>query len=137
MPTQTLTLNIPEPLYDQLRERARETQRSVEEETVEVLVTSIPSDNGLPAELSEAIESLKSFDDSALWKAARSQLPEDDSAELEALHIKRQREGLTEAESERAAALVRQYERHILVRAQAAVLLKERGHDIFGLAPPS
>jgi hypothetical protein len=52
------------------------------------------------------------------------------AAELEALHLKRQREGLTESETETLARLVRQYERAMLVRAQAAALLKQRGYDV-------
>ena len=42
-------------------------------------------------------------------------------------------EGLTETEAEETASLVRQYERAMLVRAQAVALLKQRGHDISGL----
>jgi hypothetical protein len=52
------------------------------------------------------------------------------AAELEALHLKRQREGLTDVETQTLARLVRQYERAMLVRAQAAALLKQRGYDV-------
>jgi hypothetical protein len=70
------------------------------------------------------------LDDEALWRAARTRLPADAVEELERLHLKRQRQGLTASEDEQVAALVRQYERVMLVRAQAAALLKERGHDV-------
>jgi hypothetical protein len=49
---------------------------------------------------------------------------------MEDLHLKRQREGLTDAEAKTLDGLVRQYERTMLVRAQAAALLKARGHDV-------
>ncbi|HET7499922.1 MAG TPA: hypothetical protein VFK02_02935 [Kofleriaceae bacterium] len=39
----------------------------------------------------------------------------------------------TEAEMQEAATLLRQDERVMLVRAHAAALLKERGHDVSGL----
>ena len=42
MPTQTVTLQMPGPLYDQLMCRAVETQRSFEEETLEVLTAVLP-----------------------------------------------------------------------------------------------
>jgi hypothetical protein len=51
-------------------------------------------------------------------------------ATFEALHFKRQSVGLTAAEEEQDALLAHAYERAILVRAKAAALLKERGHDI-------
>jgi hypothetical protein len=46
------------------------------------------------------------------------------------LHLKRQREGLTASEEQTVEALVHHYERAIPVRAQAAVLLKQRGYDV-------
>jgi len=90
----------------------------------------VPVADELPADLAEAISPLALLDDQALWRAARSHLPLEAATQTEALHFKRQREGLTEAESYTIAGLVRQYERAMLVRAQAAALLKERGHDV-------
>lgn len=130
MSTQSLTLSIPSPLYEQLRQRAQQSHRSVEEETLEALATAVPTEVGLPAEFSEVLDSLHSLDEAALWETARRRLPEDVSVELEALHSKRSRDGLTEAESRKLDSLVNEYERHMLVRAQAAVLLKQRGHDV-------
>jgi hypothetical protein len=60
----------------------------------------------------------------------------DAAEELERLHDKRQREGLTDSEAQAAAALTRQYERIMLVRAEAAALLMDRGRDVSaGTAP--
>src|SRR6185437_10521771 len=56
--------------------------------------------------------------------------PEDAGEELEWLHVRRQRVGLTDAEAEAASALTRQYERTVLVRAEAAALLAQRGRDV-------
>jgi hypothetical protein len=93
----------------------------------------VPVAEDLPAELEAAICPLIVLDDAALWQAARSHFPTDAAQQLEELHLKRQRAGLTEAEAQTAAALVRQYERAMLVRAQAAALLKQRGHDVSSL----
>lgn len=87
-------------------------------------------DDKLPDELEQAIAPLFAFDDAALWEAARSRLPVDAAERLEALHFKRQREGLTDFETQETELLVRAYERAVLVRAQAAALLKQRGHDV-------
>ncbi len=133
MTTQTVTLNLPEPLYQRLRERAMEMRRSVEDEALETLVAAVPVATDLPLDLAEAISPLAVLDDAALWQAARSRFPADAAQQLEDLHLKRQREGLTEDETQVVAALVRQYERSMLVRAQAAALLKQRGHDVSNL----
>jgi plasmid stability protein len=130
MSTNTLTLQVPTPLYERLKLHAAQTQRSVEEETLEALATAMPPVQSLSAELEEAMESLPALDDAALVEAAQSRLAVDVSAELQSLHHKRQREGLSDTESAKLAKLVRQYGRQMLVRAQAAALLKARGRDV-------
>jgi plasmid stability protein len=130
MPTQSVTLALPDPLYERLRERAEQTRRSLEEEALEVLATAVPVDGALPPEVAQAIESLDVLDDDVLWDAARSRLSADVCNELESLHLKQRRDGLADAETRQLAALVRQYEQHMLVRARAVALLKERGHDV-------
>lgn len=132
MSTNTLILHVPSPLYDQLKQLAVQTQRSVEEETLEALATAVPEGPSLSRELQDAMASLVEQDDQALVEAARSHLASDIASELQRLHDKRQREGLSVAETTRLTGLVRQYERHMLVRAQAAALLKTRGHDVSG-----
>jgi hypothetical protein len=49
---------------------------------------------------------------------------------LEELHYKQQSEGLTTEEREEDQALLALYSETILVRAQAAVLLKQHGYDV-------
>lgn len=90
----------------------------------------------LAAELASAIASLDLLTDDDLWRAARNRLADEFSNRTEQLHHKRQREGLTVAETEEEANLVSQYERIMLVRAKAAQLLRSRGHDVSGLPGP-
>jgi plasmid stability protein len=134
MAVQTLTLKVPDPIYTRLKQRAQQMNRTVEDELLDVLATAVPVEEELPADLAEALTPLTLLDDADLERAARSQLATEVAAQLEELHLKRQREGLTEAESQTLAALVRQYERALLVRAEAALLLRKRGHDVSALA---
>jgi hypothetical protein len=97
---------------------------------MEILSTAVPLTSELPGDLEEAISPLAVLDDEALWRAARSRLAPEDATRLEELHHKREREGLSEDESQVLAGLLRQYERAMLVRAQAAALLRQRGHDV-------
>ncbi len=135
MGVQPVTVNLPQSLYDRLRRRAEQSQRTLEAELIEAVASVVPSGDDLPDELAEAINSLVLLDDEALWRAARSSIPTQTAEKLETLHLKRQREGLSETEAKELENLVRQYERTMLVRARAAELLKQRGKDISGLIP--
>ena len=127
MSSQTVTLTIPDSLYTQLKQRAEQAERSVEDETLDVLASVVPSAGRLPDDLADAVESLRSLDDAALWNAVGSGLVAEVGDELEDLHLRRQREGLSEEEERRLSELKRHYERHLLIRAQALALLKQRG----------
>ncbi len=126
---QSVTLNLPAALYDRLQRMAAAAHRSVEDELLDVVVAAVPEADDLPADLAEAVSHLAVLDDAALMHAATVAMPPDAADELERLHVKRQREGLTEVEAQAASALTRRYERTMLVRAEAAALLVERGHD--------
>ena len=130
---QTLSLNVPGSLYDRLKHRAQRSNRTVEDEAIDLLVALVPVADQLPADLAEAISHLAVLEDGRLWQAARAHLAPGDAGRLKELNRKRQREGLTEAESQELPSLVRLFERFMLVRAQAAALLKQRGHDVSGL----
>ncbi len=121
MVVHTLTLNVPDVLYTSLKRRAERTNRSVEAELLDVLAGAVPVADELPADLAAAVSPLAVLDDAALERAARARLPEEAAALLEAL---------TDAEAATLAGLVRQYERGLLVRAQAVLLLSQRGHDV-------
>jgi hypothetical protein len=133
MTIQTVTLNLPGALYDRIKRRAEQAHRSVEMELLEAVAMAMPAVDELPSDLSETISSLAHLDDETLQRAARRHFPTEEAAELEALHFKRQDEGLTKDETQRAAELTRQYERAMLIRAQAAGLLMQRGYDISAL----
>ncbi|MBI4630473.1 MAG: hypothetical protein HZC38_02970 [Chloroflexi bacterium] len=130
MVAQSIMLNVPLPLYNLIKNRAEQSHRTVEAELLDVVATALPISDELPPELSEAITPLTLLDDEALWRAARSHLAAETAEQIENLHLKRQREGLTESESQTLQGLMRQYERMMLTRAHAASLLKKRGHDV-------
>jgi plasmid stability protein len=137
MNSQSVTLELPESLYEQLQARAVRRQRTVADEVLDVLSGAIPATEALPDDLEQAIAQLAFLDDAALWQAGRSTLANDAVERLSELNAKRQREGLTEVEQQESEVLVRQYERSVLVRAQAAALLKQRGHDVARLLATS
>jgi plasmid stability protein len=130
MTVQSITLNLPSAVYQKLQRRAQAAQRSIEAELLDVVVTAVPALDNIPADLNESVAQLQLLDDVALQRVARSTLPTETAQQLETLHLKQQREGLTPAERATAEALLNQYERHMLMRAEAVVLLKQRGHIV-------
>ncbi len=97
---------------------------------METIAVEVRADDELPAGLAQIVSSLSLLDDVALWRAARSRLPPEVATQIEDLHLKRQFEGLTPNETQVLATLMRRYEQTMLVRAEAAFLLKQRGYDI-------
>lgn len=134
MAGQSVTLHLPGELYERLRQQAEQAHRSVEDEVLDLVLSSLPGEP-LPADLAAAADQLVLLSDDDLWRAARSHLAAEDSARMEDLHLKRQRVGLTTGEEAELAELTHAYEHAVLLRARATQLLAERGCDISSLAP--
>lgn len=130
MPTQAVTLRIPLPIYEFFKNRAERTHRSVEGELLEVAAAEAAEKDRLSPDLAQAVAGLAVLDDEALWRAAHSRFPAEQKEEIEALDYKQQSEGLTRNERQRQEQLLNAADRVMLVRAHAARLLKEHGHDI-------
>jgi hypothetical protein len=133
MTYQAVTVNIPDGIYKKLRQAAEIKHRSVDEIIVEA-ISAIPSSFNIPtADIRSALTQMTYMNDAALWQAARSTMPSDQRERLEELHHKQQREGLTTVEQEEVLKLEELYSETVLVRAQAAVLLKQRKYDVSDL----
>jgi len=130
MAEETLTLNVPERMYQRLKQRAEEEHRSLEEAALAALAASVPEKEQLPPAWEELLDSMTSLDDEALWRAALNEVGRRANAGIHRLRAKRQARSLTVAEEERLAELLRQEDRGLLIRAQACALLKQRGRDI-------
>lgn len=130
MTAHAITLHLPETLYNRFRQRAQWTHRSVETELLDAVASAAPAEDELPAELVEAVEALDKADDEKLWRLAREAMSREASEELEALHFKQREAGLSPEEEDARARLIHEYERTMLIRAQAAKLLKDRGYDV-------
>lgn len=130
MSVQQITLSLPDALYEQLKTVAERSRRSLDEVLVEVVTALAPvlgtASKGVRASLAQ----MAYLNDAALWQAARATMAPEQRARLEELHDKQQRSGLDTAEHAEEQALLDLYHETLLVRAQAAVLLKQRGYDV-------
>ncbi len=104
--------------------------KSFEGESMQIMSTALPAFEELPQETIELLSQLRFLDDAGLWQAACTRLSPEQAERLEQLNLRQQREGLTPDEQQERDQLLRRYEQTMLVRAQAAVLLQERGHDV-------
>ncbi len=129
MSAQAVTLHLPASLYDLLRQRAQEARQSLEAEILDVVTSAVGPDDDLPPDLREIVAPLRRLDDQALRRAAMDRFPEEAAARFAELNRKQQREGLTDEEVKALDHLRRGYERVMVVRAEAAALLTQRGHD--------
>jgi hypothetical protein len=132
-----MTLHLPGPLFNRLKQQAERSRRTVEAELLEMAAASMQVEEGLPDDLAQLVASLRFLDDAALWRAAESRLPAEVATRIEDLHLKRQFEGLTPIEAQDLARLMRRYEQNMLVRAHATLVLKQRGHDVSQLVAAS
>ena len=130
MTAHAITLHLPEALYDHFKKRVKWTHRSLEDELLDAVASAASMEEELSPELTGAVEALEGLSDDELWRLARKTMPREASQKLEVLHFKQQDEGLDREEDATRAKLIHEYERTILIRAQAARLLKERGHDV-------
>jgi plasmid stability protein len=130
MAAHAVTLRLPAPLYNHLQGRAERAHRSLEAELLDVVTTVVADEEELSHDVAKALGDLELLNDQELWRAAQNRLPDDSRSQLEALNLKQQRERLTPAEHAALEQLVHQYDQAVLLRAEAARLLKERGHDV-------
>jgi len=133
MANQSVTLQLPDDLYTRIQRRAQAAQHSIEDELVTLVLAGSLETPSLPDDLVSSLDHLTLLDDADLWRAARSHLAPADAERLEAIHLKRQRVGLDAVEEDEQTLLSRAYDRFMLIRAQAAYLLAQRGHDVSSL----
>lgn len=133
--THRLTLDLPGEVFAKLERAAEVMHRSIHDEAVELLARVVPEDMLLPMKTRIALANLPLLDDAALWKAARKRASTRSMGLWRSLMAKRETGSLTAEDEQLLDALDQEFQRTMLIRAEAALLLSERGHDIAVLGP--
>lgn len=136
MPTQALTVNLPDNLYRQVAQRAERMHSSLEDELIAVVAAALSTTSDVPVETLDAMAQLVYLNDHELWAAARMVVAPVDNERMQSLLFKRQTDGLTSSEQDEAERLLQRAEHVMLVRAQAMALLRARGYDVSHLIQP-
>lgn len=133
MAVQPVTLNLPEAVYRQVRRAAEKARRPVNDLLVEAVTAVAPVITAAPDSMRTALAQMAYLNDAALWQAARTTMAPAQRERLAGLHDQQQRGTLTTEEQSDEQALLTLHRETVLVRAQAAVLLKQRGYDVADL----
>jgi len=130
MPRSTITLDLSPEVYNQLRQRAQQHRRGLEEEANLALDAAINTPTVPPSDLETALNALTTLDDDTLQQVSHSQPTVEDGILLHALVDKRRRLGLTPAEEQWLTELGERHDRVMVLRAKAVALLYHRGVDV-------
>lgn len=131
MPAETITLKIPELLYLRLVNTSRATQRPLEEIIIRALQMGSPPEwDDVPEEFQAELAALDKLDDNTLWQIAQSRKTVTDMERYNLLLDGNSSGTLTEMERLELTALRHDADLFMLCKAQAAVLLRWRGHRL-------
>jgi hypothetical protein len=127
----SVTLPIPDYIYDHARRIAEGTSQSIEAVLLQQLQDAFtaPVPDLAPEEQRE-LEALSLLSDDALWTIARERMPEDRQARLHALMDANSQGKLTDRQQAELEALVIQGQRLSVRKAQAAAVLTGRGYRV-------
>jgi hypothetical protein len=126
----SITLTIPEYLYDRARRLAEQQALPIEQVLVHQLETTFVEIPALPPDEQAELEALKFLSDQALWTIAREQMPEPDQERMQSLMERNNLGTISAQDRDALVLLVDQGQRLILRKAKAMALLTERGHSI-------
>lgn len=127
---QTVTLELPESLYQTAHQIAEVTQQPVEAVLQASLAHALPPLDDVPPEEATELAAMALLDDSSLWRESRVIMSAGEQAELTEL-LKRQGAGeLSSADAPRLQALVDTYGRLMVRKAHAWLLLARRGYQV-------
>ncbi|WP_198525200.1 hypothetical protein [Kamptonema formosum] len=129
MQLETVTLKIPEILYQRSVNTAGATQRPLEEIISHALqIGSPPAYDDVPAEFQVDIAGLDKLDDTPLWQIAKSKNTSADMERYNILLDSNSSRKLTDAERLELMQLRHEADLFILRKAQAVALLRCRRH---------
>lgn len=128
----TVTVTLPQPIFERVTEVAEVNHISVEQLlTQTIALTMPPLESDLPPSWRQELSRMQSLSDAVLWGLAGSTMDEQQQAELETLAELQKERALTSAEQNALVRLMEEAEYSMLRRAEAFHLLARRGYSVF------
>ena len=106
-------------------------RRPIQQLAFDAVVTGLHLLDDLPPKMADEMAALVLLNDAALWQVARHTLSPDKQEQLDMLLQKKGCDELPEEKAQVLDELLAEYEHIMLTRAHAAVLLEQRGYDMF------
>lgn len=126
MSHQSITLDLPDDVYERVRQAAEDSQRPVES----VLLDTISLLFGDEAIEQVSPENLEKLTDDQLWAIVHRPLAWPQDARLRELTALGKSGALSDDEQAEMEQLIGVVDRYVLLRSKALLLLKQRGHDV-------
>ena len=131
MASQSITLNLPEKLYQRIRQAADTMQRPLEDVFIQTIQGNLPPALiDLPDELQTEFMQLQMADDQTLWKLAKVPLNVKQWKRHQDLLDKNQNEDLSTSDQIELAHLRDRVDKFVMRRSYALALLKWRGYSL-------
>lgn len=131
MTARTVTLDLPEPVYQQLVETANSSHQTLDTVVLQSIRVGLPpSLDHLPESLRVDLWVLDSLSDNTLWQIAHSEIEGEKVALYENLLARNQNDEMTGADKTQLSLLRQEADLLMFRRTYAYALLKWRGHRI-------
>jgi hypothetical protein len=130
MTLKTYTVTMPETVFLKLQKAAEMTYRSVDDLLSSTIDATLIAPANLPEELARELSAMHVLSDEALWAAVHPSFSPTEQHRLQQLNHVAGERTLTVAETTEQTILLNAYYRSMLRRAQAILILKQRGHLI-------
>ncbi len=133
MTSHTLTLTIPNELYQHLQTQAQVLSRPLPELAVQILAQHVPKppvENDLPSAIQVELSAMEELSDEVLWQIAESHYNSDKVVLYDVL-LDRNKNGQLTTEGQILLNQLREESELLMLRkAHAYALLKSRGHQL-------
>jgi hypothetical protein len=126
----TVSIEIPNSLFEQLKRRAEVMHRPVEDLVIQTLAAASPLAGDLPTELAAELDAMANFSDDALWAATKPSISLAERSRLEQLNQLAGERELSATETREQSQLLLVWQRSLARRARAFTILQLRGHPL-------
>jgi hypothetical protein len=138
MSARTITVTLPEVLYERVKSTADASARSVEEVCTQSIALSLPElEDDLPSDIRSELAALPLLSDVELETLAHSRMGDEAQNQLETLAEVQKHRALSAAEETTLNQLLAEGQRLMLRKAEAYRLLARRGHALLTAASSS
>lgn len=125
-----ITIELPASIAAQLEKEARRQKTNVQELVRELILENLSKLPSLPDDVEAELAAFHSLSDNVLWLSARTALSLEEREELADLNYQAHSRSLTCDEEGRREEVLNAYDRMVVRRAQAVMVLQARGYDL-------